>query len=242
MHCLRQGLQWETELKFKNCSRTLLVSGKRLFRIAGNTPGTEKSPRHADFTDMNLIDFIIVLILSAAIWLTAFAVKKGSIWKYVFGAAFTVYLMCAASITVFPIQFSPTIRAIFAEEGWKITDCIVLVPFKDGITADDIRNAAMTVPFGVLITLIRKKTTWKNALAAGAAFGTATELLQLAIAAMQGFSFRYIDTADIICNLAGTMLGWMLTALLIRFLQKSKPANVGEKSLYAYISEKCVKQ
>ena len=26
------------------------------------------------------------------------------------------------------------------------------------------------------------------------------------------------------------------------FLQKSKPANVGEKSLYAYISEKCVKQ
>lgn len=242
MHCLRQGLQWETELKFKNCSRTLLVSGKRLFRIAGNTPGTEKSPRHADFTDMNLIEFIIILILSAAIWLTAFAVKKGSIWKYVFGAAFTVYLMCAASITVFPIQFSPTIRAIFAEEGWKITDCIVLVPFKDGITADDIRNAAMTVPFGVLITLIRKKTTWKNALAAGAAFGTATELLQLAIAAIQGFSFRYIDTADIICNLAGTMLGWMLTALLIRFLQKSKPANVGEKSLYAYISEKCVKQ
>ena len=42
--------------------------------------------------------------------------------------------------------------------------------------------------------------------------------------------------------LAGTMLGWMLTALLIRFLQKSKPANVGEKSLCAYISEKCVKQ
>ena len=242
MHCLRQGLQWETELKFKNCSRTLLVSEKRLFRIAGNTPGTEKSPRRADFTDMNLIEFIIILILSAAIWLTAFAVKKGSIWKYVFGAAFTVYLMCAASITVFPIQFSPTIRAIFAEEGWKITDCIVLVPFKDGITADDIRNVAMTVPFGVLITLIRKKTTWKNALAAGAAFGTATELLQLAIAAIQGFSFRYIDTADIICNLAGTMLGWMLTALLIRFLQKSKPANVGEKSLYAYISEKCVKQ
>lgn len=220
----------------------MLVSEKRLFRIAGNTPGTEKSPRHADFTDMNLIEFIIILILSAAIWLTAFAVKKGSIWKYVFGAAFTVYLMCVASITVFPIQFSPTIRAIFAEEGWKITDCIVLVPFKDGITADDIRNVAMTVPFGVLITLIRKKTTWKNALAAGAAFGTATELLQLAIAAIQGFSFRYIDTADIICNLAGTMLGWMLTALLIRFLQKSKPANVGEKSLYAYISEKCVKQ
>lgn len=111
---------------------------------------------------MNLIDFVIILILSAAIWLTAFAVKKGSIWKYVFGAAFTVYLMCAASITVFPIRFSPTIRAIFAEEGWKITDCIVLVPFKDGITADDILNVAMTVPFGVLITLIRKKTTWKT--------------------------------------------------------------------------------
>ena len=56
----------------------------------------------------------------------------------------------------------------------------------DEVTADDILNAAMTVPFGVLITLIRKKTTWKNALAAGAAFGTATELLQLAIAAIQG--------------------------------------------------------
>lgn len=188
---------------------------------------------------MNLIDFIIVLILSAAIWLTAFAVKKGSIWKYVFGAAFTVYLMCAASITVFPIRFSPTIRAIFAEEGWKITDCIVLVPFKDGITADDIRNVAMTVPFGVLITLIRKKTTWKNALAAGAAFGTATELLQLAIAAIQGFSFRYIDTADIICNLAGTMLGWMLTALLIRFCKKQAGERRGKIPVCIHFGKMC---
>lgn len=128
----------------------------------------------------------------------------------------------------FPVQFSPTIRAIFAEEGWKITDCIVLVPFKDGITADDIRNVAMTVPFGVLITLIRKKTTWKNALAAGAAFGTATELLQLAIAAIQGFSFRYIDTADIICNLAGTMLGWMLTCPAYPLLQKASRRTSGK--------------
>lgn len=119
---------------------------------------------------MNLIDFVIILILSAAIWLTAFAVKKGSIWKYVFGAAFTVYLMCAASITVFPIRFSPTIRAIFAEEGWKITDCIVLVPFKDGITADDIRNVAMTVPFGVLITLISKENNVEKRVGCGCGF------------------------------------------------------------------------
>ena len=181
---------------------------------------------------MNLIDFIIVLILSAAIWLTAFAVKKGSIWKYVFGAAFTVYLMCAASITVFPIRFSPTIRAIFAEEGWKITDCIVLVPFKDGITADDIRNAAMTVPFGVLITLIRKKTTWKNALAAGAAFGTATELLQLAIAfdrsQLGTLESVVADRGNFVRHIDGLILAVNLHLLRIQRERERRQARTSE--------------
>lgn len=190
---------------------------------------------------MEITDLIIFFFISASIWLIVFAVKKGTVWKYVVGTIFTTYLFCVASVTIFPIQFDATIKKMFSENGWKLTDCIVLIPFRDGISKDDFLNVIMTIPFGFLLPFVKKKATWKTALIAGAVLGTIVELLQLALAAIQGFSFRYADITDVICNTVGTMIGWLIVAVFIYFVQKRKGSDSNEKSLYSYIAKRCVK-
>lgn len=190
---------------------------------------------------MKLPDIIIFCSISAFVWAIVFAIKKGVVWKYIAGAIFTTYLFCVASVTIFPIQFDSTIRKMFQENGWRITDCIVLIPFHDGLSKDDLLNVVMTIPFGFLFPFVKKKVTWRGALIAGAALGTIFELIQLVLAAIQGFSFRYVDVADVICNTVGTMIGWLIAAAFICLVQMRKCSGNNEKSLYSYITQRCVK-
>ena len=190
---------------------------------------------------MGLSDIIIFFLISASIWAIVFAVKKGTVWKYIAGAIFSTYLFCVASVTIFPIHFNSTMREVFSESGWRITDCIVLIPFHDGISTDDLLNILMTIPFGFLLPFVKKRATWKTALIAGAVLGTTIELIQLALAAIQGFSYRYVDVADVICNTVGTIIGWLIAAAFICFVQKRKHSDSNEKSLYTYITQRCVK-
>ena len=190
---------------------------------------------------MNLSDILISSLISASIWAIIFAVKKGTVWKYIAGAIFSTYLFCVASVTILPIHLNSTMREVFSESGWRITDCIVLIPFHDGISKDDLLNVLMTIPFGFMLPFVKKRATWKTALIAGAVLGTTIELLQLLLAAIQGFSFRYVDVADVICNTVGTMIGWLITAAFICFVQKRKHSGSDEKSLYTYITQRCVK-
>ena len=190
---------------------------------------------------MGLSDIIIFFLISASIWAIVFAVKKGTVWKYIAGAIFSTYLFCVASVTILPIHFNSTMRKVFSESGWRITDCIVLIPFRDGISKDDLLNVLMTIPFGFLLPFVKKRATWKTALIAGVVLGTTIELIQLVLAAVQGFSFRYVDVADVICNTVGTMIGWLIAAAFICFVQKRKHSGSNGKSLYTYITQRCVK-
>lgn len=190
---------------------------------------------------MNLSDILISSLVSTAIWAIVFAIKKGTVWRYIAGAIFTAYLFCVASVTILPIYFNSTMREVFSESGWRITDCIVLIPFHDGISKDDLLNVLMTIPFGFLLPFVKKRVTWKTALIAGAVLGTTIELLQLLLAAIQGFSYRYVDVADVICNTVGTMIGWLIAAAFICFVQKRKHSGSDEKSLFTYITQRCVK-
>ena len=188
-----------------------------------------------------LKDFIIIAALSAIVWAIVFAVKRGHIWRYAAWAVFSAYLFCVAYLTIFPIEINPSIQKAFEEEGWKLADCIMLIPFRDGISKDDLLNVIMAIPFGFLLPLVKKKATWKTALIAGLIFGTTIELLQLLQAAVQGYSFRYADISDVFCNLVGTMIGWAVSAAVILLVQKRKVADDNEKSLCSYIAQRCVK-
>lgn len=137
--------------------------------------------------------------------------------------------------TVPPIHLGAAdMREHFASIGWKLTDCIKLIPFADGITKDDLLNVIMTVPFGFLLPLVKKRVNLTTALIAGLAFSLMIELLQLLVAALQGFAFRYFDTADIICNLLGAVIGWLIISFIIRHAQK-KNGSTDKGALNSYL-------
>lgn len=185
---------------------------------------------------------LVIFFIFAAITALVCLITKKNVTRSIFTALMAMYLVVAASLTVFPIYIRcGDIAARFAENGWRITDCIVLIPFHDGLSKDDLLNVIMTIPFGFLLPFVKKKVTWRGALIAGAVLGTIIELIQLVLAAIQGFSFRYVDVADVICNTVGTMIGWLIAAAFICFVQKRKHSDSNEKSLYSYIIQRCVK-
>ena len=124
--------------------------------------------------------------------------------------------------------------------GWKLTDCIYLIPFSDGVSIDDFLNVVLTFPLGFLLPLVKKRFTWKHAAIAGLTFGFSVELIQLLTAALQGFSFKYVDTSDLICNFLGTVLGFLvISGLVLLFQSRCKSAKNG--SIVCYIVERNVK-
>ena len=190
-------------------------------------------------------DFKGSLVLSALpliVFLVIFLVKRRDFYKYAFMALFATYVGFVLLQTVPPIYFGASdMRELFASNGWKLTDCIKLIPFADGITKDDLLNVLMTVPFGFLLPLVKKRVTLKTALILGLIFSLTIELLQLLVAALQGFAFRYFDTADIICNLLGAVIGWLIIAGIITLVQRSKNKARKTGSLLAYLESRQIK-
>ena len=183
---------------------------------------------------------ILLSLISTIIFAIVFFLRRGNKFKYLFGALFSVYLIFAFSITICPIYFYSTMRESFIESGWKIRDCIYLVPFTDGVTWDDLLNVVLTFPLGFMLPLIKKRFTWRHAVAAGLLFGITVELTQLLTAILQGFTFKYVDTSDLICNFAGTMLGWAVIAGFILLVQR-KCSDRNSSSLISYLLERRVK-
>lgn len=183
---------------------------------------------------------ILLSLISTIIFVIVFFLRRGNKFKYLFGALFSVYLIFAFSYTICPIYFYSTMRESFIESGWKVRDCIYLVPFTDGITWDDLLNVVLTFPLGFMLPLIKKRFTWRHAVAAGLLFGITVELTQLLTAILQGFTFKYVDTSDLICNFAGTMLGWAVIAGFILLVQR-KCSDRNSSSLISYLLERRVK-
>ncbi|MCH5278797.1 MAG: VanZ family protein [Christensenellaceae bacterium] len=188
-----------------------------------------------DFWGCIVLSLIPILILTVV-----FLVRRGNVWRYIFEAALAVYLIFAASYTICPIYFYGPIRESFIENGWKLRDCIYLVPFTDGISLDDLLNVVLTFPLGFLLPLVKKRFIWKHAAIAGLIFGFGVELMQLLTAAFQGFTFKYVDVSDVICNFIGTMLGWLVIAAFILLAQRLYK-DTKNSSIVGYITERNVK-
>jgi len=182
-------------------------------------------------------ELLVICLVIAAITALVCLITKKNVIRRIFTALTAMYLVAAASLTVLPIYIGcGDIAARFAERGWRLRDCISLVPFRTGFGMNAILNVLLTVPFGFLLPLVRRRCGLACAAAAGLAFGICVELIQLVTAYFQGFSYRVVDTTDVICNLAGTLLGWLLifgTVTLIKRLLGEKEAR-GE--LLGYIS------
>lgn len=183
----------------------------------------------------------VLSLIAVAIFIIVFFRRRGNIWSYLFKAALTVYLIFAVSYAIFPIYFEgSSYNELFDEDGWMLRDCIQLIPFEDGVTMDDLLNAVLAFPLGFLMPLVKKRFTWCHAALTGLIFSLGVELIQLLTAVMQGFSFHSVDTADVICNLAGTMLGWLVVFLAVQLIGRYC-AGDDEKKLLGYIASRNLK-
>lgn len=183
----------------------------------------------------------VLSLIAAAIFIIVFFKRRGNIWRYLCKAAITVYLIFAISYAIFPIYFEgPSYRELFSEYGWTLRKCINPVPFEDGVIMDDFPSVVLTFPLGFLLTLVKKRFTWCHAALAGLIFPLDVELIQLLTAAMQGFSLHYVDTADVICSLAGTMLGYLVVFLAVQPIERYC-AGDDEKTLFGYIASRTLK-
>lgn len=178
---------------------------------------------------------VICLVIAAITALVCLITKKNVIQR-IFTALTAMYLVVAASLTVLPIYIRcGDIAARFAESGWRLSDCISLVPFKNGVERENVLNVLLTVPFGFLLPLVRRRCGLACAAAAGLAFGICVELIQLVTAYFQGFSYRVVDTTDVICNFAGTLLGWLLIFGITGLIKKLGGEKEADGGLLGYV-------
>ena len=179
---------------------------------------------------------LVIFFIIAAITALVCLITKKNVTRGIFTALTAMYLVAAASLTVLPIYIGcGDIAARFAEDGWRLRDCISLVPFKNGFGRDAVLNVLLTVPFGFLLPLVRRRCCLACAAAAGLAFGICVELIQLVTAFLQGFSYRVVDTTDVICNFAGTLLGWLLIFGITGLIKKLGGEKEADGGLLGYV-------
>jgi glycopeptide antibiotics resistance protein len=74
-------------------------------------------------------------------------------------------------------------------------------------------NFVAFLPLGMLVPLVRRRSSWLAVVLIGFGLSTAIELTQLAISLAVGYGYRSADIDDVIVNTSGTAVG--LAAVVI---------------------------
>ena len=135
-------------------------------------------------------------------------VKKYSLVKLLFLAAFLAYIVGVMSQTLFPIYIDSDLREMVGQNTWSHVNITPLT----GLAWSDARasflNIVLFLPFGFFLPLLFRNNTFSQVLPKAIIFSVSIEALQLILALLTGFTFRYIDINDVIFNTFGTLIGY----------------------------------
>lgn len=92
---------------------------------------------------------------------------------------------------------------------------LALVPFADYEVADAVMNVLVFVPVGVLVPLLVARARWWTAVVVSAGFSLVIEVTQYLTAHLLGGG-HIADVNDLLCNIAGGTLGYLLLSALVR--------------------------
>lgn len=191
------------------------------------------------FEPIGLLIFIVSLIFSIVI---AIRQKKTFLELFCFNV-FVVYILAVISITLFPMPvFESSLK--YLRETMQHTNNFV--PFKSMYQIFSIKelhiiirqlggNLCMLAPLGIYLPLtFNKIKSFKHTLLIGIAIAVGIELIQLSIGAIARYNYRSFDVDDIILNVLGVCIGY-LVYLIIRpiynkLLQMSLEKAVSEVS------------
>ena len=124
-------------------------------------------------------------------------------------AALGVYAAGIAANTVFPIY----VHVIPGTQPW--TAGVVFVPFVNYELEDAVTNVLVFVPLGILFALMFAKPSWWRVLIAVTATSLGIEMTQFAVQELFGGG-HIADTSDLLSNVVGGLLGYLLFATLTR--------------------------
>lgn len=164
------------------------------------------------FSGIWLYAFLFICIL-ISFYLVFF--KKKSIVYLFFITVFFVYIYNLINLTQFPIYIDDTQRELFG--GQNVWRDMNLIPFKDAFSITSLYNIIMTIPLGFALSFLIK-TNIKRVFLIGLSTTFILELCQLLTALYAGYTFRVVDINDIIFNLLGTLIGYLVFFKIFKYI------------------------
>lgn len=192
-----------------------------------------------DFDELTwLIGFLFLAVLLAILW------RRKHTISYLFCfSLFWVYLLLVLRETLFPIPLSGDMFEVMRKE-MPFMAGVNLTPLYFGPLADIrvvgreiVLNIILTIPFGFGIHFIAqyraKGFLW---LAIGAGLGI--EGMQLMISLLLGFPYRAIDINDVLLNIIGVFIGYMLFKIFaLIYVNVTHQLKIEQRGLLGYIYE-----
>lgn len=179
-----------------------------------------------EFTGYAIIVYIIFLILSVI-----YAVKnKKTILELICTNLFIILILCVIAITIFPIPIQSEVLESGRKYGYgHVNNFIPFASIYQIISLNhyyiSIRqiggNLCMLIPLGIYAPFYFKgMNKFKNFLLLAFLFSAGIEFLQFFIGFILQFNYRSEDVDDIILNVSGAIIGYIIYLIIKPFYYK----------------------
>ncbi|MFS0766007.1 VanZ family protein [Peribacillus sp. 1P06PB] len=178
-----------------------------------------------------------LIIVSLSIMLLMFPLVKRriSILKFMYLLLFIIYICTVIGITIFPIPFQQYLIETMIEDQFGLKHNFI--PFKIfydamsygslsfGLTIllkQAVGNIILFLPMGfVLPMIITNLQTIGKVIFIGTLTSLSIELFQGLAGLWVGYNYRAVDIDDLIFNVLGTVIGFLIWKLLYEFLNRN---------------------
>ncbi len=157
-------------------------------------------------TDAIIFGILALLVVEIVLFIKRIGFKR----KILIGL-FVIYITLAISVTLFPIPFQESYISGYIHNFIPLKS--IISSFNAGLRpmlSSVVGNIIITMPFGFLITMLRKNKSFLSTLVFIIAFSLLIELLQLVIGAFIGYWYRNVDVDDLLLNTIGGIIGWAI--------------------------------
>lgn len=157
--------------------------------------------------------------------------KNISFLYFCFFAIFYIYIVYVIKYTQFPIMLSD-----FPYE-YNRSEHINLIPFNNIGLRTMFLNVIMTMPFGFGLPFI-KTVNWRKIILYTFGFSLTLELVQLSLHLLLGAHDRIVDINDIVANVMGGIIGYLIFNLFIRlYVYVIEEYKIEKNQILNYIIE-----
>ncbi len=185
--------------------------------------------------DFDFLTAIICVVIWAIITYILKFIKKKDNMYILFFSLFFAYLCEVINYTQFPIYFSSSMRKQCGQTIFNTANYIPLLYLNSKNIRTSVLNIVLTIPFGFFIPFF-KKIRMKSIILYSLLIGVSIELLQLIIALIVGFTFRYLDINDVIFNFIGSLIGYLIYIIVIKIFRKLyNKFNIKDNDFIAFI-------